>query len=475
MSAAPADKPASLPNGQADHHHKEGKRKRNPDLQPSGDTTPPALKRGRQITGSMKRTPQGNLTQSRLTGSGMLKIQQNGDRRPPPDRDESCSENDSFVSSETITSPPDRMETGSPVSHPPTGHPPTGHPPTVPGVLCSPAGNGGGISKDFLLHTLKLNTEEIIRSFTAHLGALNVRVEQNSASISANSEKIDEHGKSLAGHGSAIEELSNRVRALERNERPRPTVPRRAVLSKGFEKARRSVRLWPIPGGTVEELWEGVGDFLHGQLAIPVDDVCQDDVESVERVVEVLPGNVRDEVLVTFHDKKKRDKVMVSSTNLAGCVDEERKPTAGTRLEVPPELQDTFRLLSRFGTRLRARHGEGTRRHIKFDDFHGSLFANVKLPGDTSWTKVTPDMAREDLEASLREEDSANQRRLAAKLIPGPRERLSRPMILAPMSSGSTVPLSVGALRKDPVAAGRDPAKTQRTRWSGPPKGDGRK
>ena len=112
MSAAPTGKPASLPSGKADLNHKEGKRKRNPDLQPNGDTTPPALKRGRQISDGMKRTPQGNLTQSRLTGSGMLKIQQNGDRCPPPDRDESCSENDSFVSSETITSP------GSP-AHPP--------------------------------------------------------------------------------------------------------------------------------------------------------------------------------------------------------------------------------------------------------------------------------------------------------------------------------------------------------------------
>ena len=322
---------------------------------------------------------------------------------------------------------------------------------------------------------MKLNTEEIIKSFTAHLGALNVRVEQNSASISANKEKIVEHEASLAKHGSSIDELSNRVRALERNERPRSAVPKRVVLSRGFEIARRSVRLWPIPGSSVEELWEGVGDFLHGQLAIPADDVCQDDVETVERVVEALPGNVRDEVLVTFYDKKKRVKVMVSSTNLAGYIDGEGKPTAGTRLEVPPELQDTFRLLSRFGTRLRARHGDGTRRHIKFDDFHGSLFANVKLPGDTSWTKVTPDMAREDLEASLREEDSANQWRLAAKLIPGPRERLSRPMILAPMGIGSTVPQPVGVMRRDPVAASRDPAKTQRPRWSGPLKGDGRK
>lgn len=36
-------------------------------------------------------------------------------------------------------------------------------------------------------------------------------------------------------------------------------------------------------------------------------------------------------------------------------------------------------------------------------------------------------MARNDLDASLKEENEANQKRLASKLIPGPRERLHRP------------------------------------------------
>ena len=84
-------------------------------------------------------------------------------------------------------------------------------------------------------------------------------------------------------------------------------------------------------------------------------------------------------------------------------------------------------MLSCFGTRLRARHGAGTKRHIKFDDFSGLLFANIKLPGDETWTKVTATTARDDLEVSLREENANAQKRLATKLIPGPKERLSRP------------------------------------------------
>ena len=60
-----------------------------------------------------------------------------------------------------------------------------------------------------------------------------------------------------------------------------------------------------------------------------------------------------------FCKRQKRDLVVTSSPTLSCRVDRQGKPTAEIRLEVPPELGDTFRLLSRFGTRLRARHGVG--------------------------------------------------------------------------------------------------------------------
>lgn len=207
-------------------------------------------------------------------------------------------------------------------------------------------------------------------------------------------------------------------------------------------------------------LWEGVGDFIHDTLRVPVSDVCQDDIETVIRVDNNgLSDIVDDEVIVTFFDKKKRDMVMVNSPNLADCIDPEREPTAGIRLEIPDEPHDTFRLVSRFDTRLRARHGKGTKHHIKFDDFAGSHFANIKLPGDNTWTRVTPDMARADLEALLREE-SFHQKRMATKLVPGPRERLSRPL-------GALVP----AARAPPAMVAScpgDQSEGRRPRWTAP-------
>ena len=189
--------------------------------------------------------------------------------------------------------------------------------------------------------------------------------------------------------------------------------------------------------------------------------MCQQDIETITVVdTRNSPGNVRDEVIVKFFDKKKRDDVFACANNLADAVDLEGRPTAGIRLEIPRELEDTFHLHSRFGTRLRARHGhmgQGTKRHIKYDDFTGSLFTNVKLPGDVSWTRVTPSMAREDLERSMNEENSQNQKRLAMKLLPGPHERLSWPMPVVAVTAGPS------GIR----LAGRA-TEGKRPRWSGP-------
>lgn len=112
---------------------------------------------------------------------------------------------------------------------------------------------------------------------------------------------------------------------------------------------------------------------------------------------------------MVFNDRRVRDLVMMGSINLATKVNANGRPTAGLLLEIPRHLDDTFRLLARFGTLLRARHGEGTKRHIKFDDFNGSLYTNIKLPGDLEWTRISPEMAKKDLNNSIMKEQDLNQ------------------------------------------------------------------
>ena len=324
-------------------------------------------------------------------------------------------------------------------------------------------GTGAMVTTDFLLKALKENTDHLLKSFNASLGALSQRIDDNSARISTNTCTLSQQAATANAQQEALEKLSDRVSVLEgRGSDDRQCVPdRRASLSPEFMLARRSVRLWPVDGDCEDALWENVGIFLHETLAIREADLGQEDIELITRVVEGREQAGRKEVMVRFFEKQKRDIVMTSAPALASRIDRDGKPTAGIRLEVPSELSDTFRLLSRFGTRLRARHGAGTKRHIKFDDFCGSMYANVKLPGDLSWTKITPEMAKEDMAASLREENEMTQRRLASKLVPGPRERLSRPL---PEVRAGPVRLA----GSDPLQAG---PSGKRPRWSVPDRG----
>lgn len=285
------------------------------------------------------------------------------------------------------------------------------------------------ITAEFLLKALRENKEDIVKSFNSNINALAKKVDQNSIMIRDGAEAVERNMAGICKQKTEIERLTSRVSALESSgARQNLVALRRASLSADYLAARRSVRLWPVAARDESELWEGVGNFLHGMMGISEDDMSQDDIEGIVRVEgPPLTDRIRDEVIVRFFDKRKRDVVFSNAPGLATAIDGDGRPTAGLRLEIPPEMDDTFRLLSCFGTRLRARHGDGTKRHIKFDEFAGSLYANVKLLGDTTWTRVTPEMARQDLETSMREEDSHHQRRLASKLVPGPRERLSRP------------------------------------------------
>ena len=171
----------------------------------------------------------------------------------------------------------------------------------------------------------------------------------------------------------------------------------------------------------------GTGEFIHDALKISECEVSQEDIESVVAVPDPrFPNsNVNNEALVTFYCPRKRDLLLSNSQYLSSFVDSAGRPTAGIRLEIPAELDDTIRLLARFGTRLRARHGEGTKRHIKFDDNDASLFINIKLPGDETWSRVSLAMAKADLEQTTREESARLMKKLSASSGPGPRQRLA--------------------------------------------------
>ena len=258
------------------------------------------------------------------------------------------------------------------------------------------------LTAEFFRNLIGENTATIttkIDKVTGDLASLSRSVEASKSELATVSSEVNRQATELADHHLQLAALSNRIVRLEQG-RQLPEQGRN--LSPAYLRARRSIRMWPIIFSSSNTLWKGVSEFIHTALGIPEDDLGPEDIEDVVAIPdpEYATGNLRKEALVTFFCPRKRDMLLSKSPNLATRIDSDGRPTAGLRLEILDELMRQFRILSRFGTRLRARHGLGTKRHIKFDDMDGSLFMNIKLPGDDTWSEVTVDTAMEDMDGS---------------------------------------------------------------------------
>ena len=258
----------------------------------------------------MRRTPQPTFTQSKLTS-----LMATSKKAPAPSTDGSQGSTAAGVVPET-----ERMDTSQNVACIDLVGVPSGG--AVAASLPAPAsGPAAPVTKDILMSALKENTDFIIKSFASSLGALTQRVESNTNLIAKNATEVDKHECQLKEHRSDIDILTVKVRDLERNagaRRPCPPAHVRAQLSQEFLRARRSLRLWPVDGQSEEDMWGGVGEFIHDILRVNTEDVGQNDIEDVKRVANIsgMPETERREVLVTFYDKKKRDTVISSSTTL---------------------------------------------------------------------------------------------------------------------------------------------------------------
>ena len=151
--------------------------------------------------------------------------------------------------------------------------------------------------------------------------------------------------------------------------------------------------------------------FLTERLLM-TGNINADVIDLVERAAIPSGPGVREEAVVRFRDVQTRDQVIGSAAKLANCMDDRGKATAGMRMEVPPELRQHFRVLFKYGQTLRTRHGQGTRRRVKFDDVARTLYLNVKLPGDETWSKVLMDLATKGMRAKEMMNDGEIERRL---------------------------------------------------------------
>ena len=161
-----------------------------------------------------------------------------------------------------------------------------------------------------------------------------------------------------------------------------------------FLKAIRSVRIWPIKGNNAQELTAAVEEFLQNALCMQARDLDQVIMEDIRRVRSAPRSKQHDEVCVIFREAETRDLILSYARNLASYVDKNGDPSAGIRMEVPPHLLMTHRLLTMYGFGLKNKYGKETRRIIKFDLAEQSLYLAYKLPTGDLWHEITPAMAK---------------------------------------------------------------------------------
>ena len=249
-------------------------------------------------------------------------------------------------------------------------------------------------------------------------------VESIEGTVKSHTSKIDNHERLIRDSQREIAALKRDVDGLadRRSTTPgaspgtsslrlsAPQRVRQAVNDSDYFRARRTLRLWPIVGSTGEELWRATGNFLHVLLGLPNIDEAK--IEQISRPPVPSSFGASNEIQITFKSVETRDSVIGASGRLAGKVDEQGRPTAGIRIEVPQGLKDAFSVLYKFGQVLRTRHGAGTRRHVKFDDVDRTLFLNIKLPGDDRWSRVDVDLARRSISTRNRIESQELETRL---------------------------------------------------------------
>ena len=181
-----------------------------------------------------------------------------------------------------------------------------------------------------------------------------------------------------------------------------------------YDMARRSIRIWPVAGSTEEELWSNTGVFIHNVLKVPADEMRDERITDIRRLRSPGASRIKDEVLVVFCDLENRDLVTSYARNLANHVDKDGSPSAGLRMDIPVQLMGTFRLLENHGKALRDRYGPEFRRHIRYDDQNRSLFLNIRIPGESSWTRISPALAQSFAEEKERSASTRDRLGLVA-------------------------------------------------------------
>ena len=221
-----------------------------------------------------------------------------------------------------------------------------------------------------------------------------------------------------------------------------------------YALSRRTLREWPIRGDKEEDLCHNVVDFFRNVLLMTAEEVASAQIEKIDKVKLPSSSHIHDEIRVLFREATARDNISSKGRLLATYHDPDGRPQAGFRMDIPDYLAADYKLLNDYGYRMKRVHGKETRKFVKFDEAVLSLILELKLPGDLTWLKITPSLAR-DLKKEYEDE---NIQRLCGKLTARPR------LDSAPLatSSANWVPLGIRSTSSSSANSVSGPSLSQR-------------
>ena len=199
--------------------------------------------------------------------------------------------------------------------------------------------------------------------------------------------KVDTQARSLS---SVVENIVERKLAARPGVKPGTSpraisaqpAPPAIAANNNFEnkywQARRSLRIWPIPG---PDLVASTMTFLHEKLRLPRGKVNPSDMEVVG-VSSTSASEIVDQAIVTFGSVRLRDEVKSAARNLAGT---DRK--TGLQLEAPDHLRSHYQVFQKLGYQIKNKH-PALRRNVKFDDIERSLVMDIKISADSDWKTI---------------------------------------------------------------------------------------
>ena len=157
-----------------------------------------------------------------------------------------------------------------------------------------------------------------------------------------------------------------------------------------YLRARRSFKIWPLVISTPGKQDEAVREFFMKQMDVPMSVAMQATLDTIKPADQAKGSRITSEYVVTFGDVESRDMIKSYASGLAAA-----KGQAGLRLDIPPCLKGSFRILNEHGMAMIKIYGKEVKRNIRFDDRNEDLMMDIKLPTSTTWHNITIDQARE--------------------------------------------------------------------------------